>query len=223
METPRPAEDARLRAYDIAFAEVHEALARGDAGPLDRHFARENLSPPRILWNPEREALPDDAILHAAHGYWDRIRGASALPDWCDFHAEELGFDIVHLAVVDPIPGTTDFRFAVYGSAVSDTSLRDYRGDTVREMGLRAGSPLPILYRAVYALARQRRAPVYTWSMAPPWQPVVAWNRLVLPFAFAGDDVRFLVCLRSEGKRAVDEDAMRAAAARLAADPSVRR
>jgi len=217
METPRPSGDARARAYEDAFVEAFEALASGDAGPLDRHFAREGLSPPRIVWEPRPDALPDDAILRATYAYWDRIRGRHLLPDWCDFHAEDLGVDIVHLAVVDPIPGTDDFRFAVYGSAVSDTSLRDYRGDTVREMTLRAGTPLPILYRVVYALARQRRSPAFTWSVAPAWQPVLAWNRLVLPFAHA-DDLRFLVCLRGEGKRDVPEDDLRAAAARLAKD-----
>lgn len=218
MNASDPPGDARTRAYDKAFDEVLEALARGDSGPLDRQFTKLGLAAPRIVWNPVGDALPD-ASLRTTHAYWNGIRGARALPDWSDLHAEDLGIDVVHLAVVDPVPGAVDFRFAVYGSAVSNTAMHDYRGETVREMGLRAGTPGPMLYRAVYALVRQLRIPVFTWNVAPPWQPVEAWNRIVLPFTFAGDELRFLVCLKGEGTRDVSDAVLREAAARLAEDP----
>ncbi len=218
MEVPRPSGDARARAHDDAFAKALEALARDDTGPIDRHFTGIGLAAPRIAWSPATDALPD-ATLRATHAHWNRIRGPREMPDWSDLHAEELGVDVVHLAVVDPVPDADDFRFAVYGSAVSSAAMRDYRGETVREMALRAGTPGPMLYRVVYALARRRRVPAFTWNLAPPWQPFVAWNRIVLPFAFAGGESRFLVCLKGEGPREVSGDALREGTARLATDP----
>lgn len=218
MNAPDPTDEAHTRAYDEAFGLVLDALARDDTRPLDAQFTKLGLAAPRVVWNPATDALPD-ATLRATHAYWNRIRGAREMPDWGDLHVEVLGIDVVHLAVVDPVRDAVDFRFAVYGSAVSNVAMRDYRGETVRGMGLRAGTPGPMLYRAVYALVRQRRVPAFTWNVAPPWQEVEAWNRLVLPFAFADGELRFLVCLKGEGSRQVGESAAREGAARLATDP----
>ncbi|MBI3507443.1 MAG: hypothetical protein HY059_21620 [Proteobacteria bacterium] len=204
---------------DAAFEALVGELSRGETATLDRHFADLGLKLPKLVWDPPADAMPD-AALRATHAHWQRLRRARAMPHWRELHVEELGVAVVHLAVVDPLPGTLDFRFAVYGSAIVDTALRDYRGETVCSMAKRAGTPGPLLYRAVYALARQRMLPAYTWNVAPPWQAVEGWHRLVLPFACDSEaGLRFLVCLKSEGTRAVPETALRDGERRLEFDP----
>ncbi|MBI3507442.1 MAG: hypothetical protein HY059_21615 [Proteobacteria bacterium] len=214
-------QDARAQAYDLAFRTALDGLARGDSGALDRTFTDLGLKKPVLVLEPATKALPD-ATLRTVHAHWLALRGDRDMPDWPDFSIEGLGVDAVHLAVVDPVPGTSDFRFEVYGSSVIGAARRDYRGETVREMGLRVGTPGPLLYRAVYALVKQRRVPAYTWNVAPPWQKVEAWNRLVLPFALDGD-IRFLVCLKGDGTRAVSDAAAYEGEKRLAFNPTVPR
>jgi hypothetical protein len=85
-------------------------------------------------------------------------------------------------------------------------------------MGLRVGTPGPQFYRAVYALALKRRIPAFTWNVAPPWQKVEAWNRIVLPLAFEGG-LRFLVCLKSDGVRVVPDSTAYEGEKRLGFDP----
>lgn len=202
------------QAYDEAFARARAALAAGDAGPLADWFARDGAPPPRVTWDPGPEHLPE-GTLRGALAHWKALRGTNAMPDWRDLHAEELGVDMVNLAVVDPADG--DFRFALYGSAIARKAQHDYRGETVREMALRTRTPGPLLYHVVYSLALERGVVAATWSAAPVWQPIVAWHRLVLPFASTQGPapVRFLVAMRPDGERSVSADVSRAAQLRL--------
>jgi hypothetical protein len=204
---------------DAKFADVLARLAEGDETPLARLFAETGDLPPRIVWDPPPDGLPD-ATLRNVHAVWTALRRGRAMPDWRDLHAEAFGADLVHLAVVDP-QADDDFRFVVYGSAVSNVAWRSYEGETLREMGQRTGVPGPIFYRAVYAMAARGRRPVFTWNAAPPWQSVTGWNRLVLPFARAdGAGLRFLVGVKSEGKRAVAPEAARTWRERIDAAPA---
>jgi len=205
--------------FDAKFADVFARLAEGDETPLARLFAETGDLPPRIVWDPSDADLPDPT-LRAVRAHWQALRRGRAMPDWRDLHAETLGIDLVHLAVVDPL-ADEDFRFVVYGSAVSNVAWRSYEGETLREMGLRTGVPGLVFYRAVYAVAARRRLAVFTWNAAPPWQAVTGWNRLVLPFVHPdGTGLRFLVAVKSEGKRAVAPDAVRTWRARIDAVPT---
>jgi hypothetical protein len=207
---------------ESTFERVFDELARGETATLDSHFAGRGLPLPRVVWNPDNEVLPD-ASLRATHAHWSAMRKDRAMPDWRDLRAEELGVDVVNLAVVDPVPGTLDYRFALYGSAVAGAAKRDYRGETVREMALRTGTPGPLLYRAVYAMVQKTGLPAFTWNVAPPWQAVAGWNRIVLPFAADDAAIRFLVCLKSEGTRTVAAAAQRDGEMRLEFNPDALR
>jgi hypothetical protein len=210
--------DEAARAYDAAFDAAFAELAEGRLEPFARHFAAHRQDPPRLAWDPPADSLPDPT-LRQARVRWDAIRAGRRMPDWRDLHVESLGVDVVHLAIVDPLPGAHDFRFALYGSAISGMALRDYRGETVRGMGLRTGTPGPMFYRATYALCRTRGLPLVTWSAAPPWQPVEGWNRLVLPFTHdEGTGLRFLVCMKADGSRTVPDVVAREGMRRLRAD-----
>jgi hypothetical protein len=205
--------------FDAKFADILARLTAGDETPLERLFAETGDLPPRIVWDPSDADLPDPT-LRAVRAHWQALRRGRTMPDWRDLHAETLGIDLVHLAVVDPLPDQ-DFRFVVYGSAVSNVAWRSYEGETLREMGLRTGVPGPVFYRAVYAVAARRRLAVFTWNAAPPWQAVTGWNRLVLPFVHpGGTGLRFLVAVKSEGKRAVAPDAVRTWRERIDAVPT---
>jgi hypothetical protein len=215
-DSPLPPDGAYMRAYDETFARARAALAQDDLRPLARAFADDGCPPPRVTWNPAPDQI-GEATLRGALDRWNALHGGLGLPNWRALHAEELGIDMVHLSVVDPVDGGGDFRFALYGSAVAGKAQRDYRGETVREMALRVRTPGPLFYHAVYSIAFERRIAAATWSAAPPWQPVVAWNRLVLPFAFGGGTtgIRFLVAMKPDGTREVSGDVRRAAEKRL--------
>jgi hypothetical protein len=209
---------AGLPHEDDAFRSLVAELSRGETATLDRHFADLGVEPPRLVWNPPVDTLPD-ASLRATYAHWRHLCRGRAIPNWRELHVEELGVDVVHLAVVDPVPGTLDFRFVLYGSAVAGAAKRDYRGETLREMAVRTGTPGPLLYRAVYAMAQKTGLPAFTWNVAPPWQAFTGWNRIVLPFAADEEQSRFLVCLKGEGTRTVSEAARREGEARLEYDP----
>ena len=154
---PDLSKDARAQAYDAAFDAVLDGLTRDDSAALDRSFADLGLKKPVLVWDPATRALPD-ATLRATHVHWLALRSMRAMPDWVDLDVKELGVGVVHLAVVDPVPDTLDFRFETYGASVAGAARRDYRGETVREMAIRTGTPGPLLYRAVYAMVRERFA-----------------------------------------------------------------
>ncbi len=213
-DQPDEQQGSYARVYDAAFAQARAALDAGDMAPLADWFARAGAPPPRVIWRPTAEDLPEGA-LRGALANWTAL-AAGGIPDWRRLHAEEMGVDMVHLSVVDPVEDG-DFRFALYGSAIASTAKRDYRGETVREMALRVRTPGPLFYHVVYSLALARGIPAATWSAAPPWQPVAAWHRLVLPFAFGegGSRTRFLVAMKPDGTREVSSEAKREAEVRL--------
>lgn len=112
------------------------------------------------------------------------------------------------LALVDPVDDGRDFRYAVYGSSVAGVVMRDYQGETTREMAARTGTASPILYLVLYALALERREAVWSWTTANRWQEVEHWQRLVLPVLGRDDrELRFVAGMIPGGRKKLDPGA----------------
>jgi len=118
--------------------------------------------------------------------YWDRLRGASALPIWEGFEAEELAAMAESLSVQDVMGTDGNARFLVrfHGKRIAEAYGSLCQGKFLDEI-------LPPLYREV-ALATYHRVlttklPVYTITdMRDRDGRIVNYERLLLPFSHDG-------------------------------------
>jgi hypothetical protein len=181
---------------ESAFEEVLAALAENRNGILEKYT---QLAPPIVCWEPTLDDVPI-AVHRECLTRWHLLRGTRQLPDWGDFRTEEFGAVVTRSTVVDPIPGTTDLRYRIYGSRVAENEGRDWEGATLGDVARVRRSLGPLLIRAVYILARERRVPVYTWHARATRSHFDGWHRLVLPFAApAPYEVRFMSAIEVEG------------------------
>jgi len=183
---------------ESAFEEVLAALAENRNGILEKYT---QLAPPIVCWEPTLDDVPI-AIHRDCLTRWHLLRGTRQLPDWRDFRTEEFGAVVTRSTVVDPIPGTTDLRYRIYGSRVAENEGRDWEGATLGDVARVRRSLGPLLIRAVYILARERRVPVYTWHARATGNHFDGWHRLVLPFAApAPYEVRFMSAIEVVGSQ----------------------
>jgi hypothetical protein len=181
---------------ESAFEEVLAALAENRNGILEKYT---QFAPPIVCWEPTLDDVPI-AVHRECLTRWHLLRGERQIPDWSDFRTEEFGAVVTRSTVVDPIPGTTDLRYRIFGSRVAENEGRDWEGATLGDVAQVRRSLGPLLIRAVYLLARERRVPVYTWHARATGGRFDGWHRLVLPFAApAPHDIRFMSAIEVEG------------------------
>lgn len=174
---------------EAAFEDVLAALAENRFGILEKYT---RLATPIVCWAPAAEAVPIP-ILRNCLAQWHALRGDRAMPDWRDFRSEDFGAIVSRASVVDPIPGSTDLRYRIFGSRVAECVGRDWEGSTIGDIARSYHSLGPILVRAVYNLARERKVPVYTWHTRAFNRRIDDWHRIVLPFQVpASTEMRFL-------------------------------
>lgn len=174
---------------EAAFEDVLAALAESRSGILEKYT---RFATPIVCWAPTAEAVPIPA-LRTCLTQWYALRGDRTLPDWRDFRSEEFGAIVSRSSVVDPIPGSTDLRYRIFGSRLAESAGRDWEGATVGDIARASRCLGPIMVRAVYNLARGRRIPVYTRHARAQSRRVDEWHRVVLPFRVSDQsDVRFL-------------------------------
>ncbi len=174
---------------EAAFEDVLAALAESRSGILEKYT---RLATPIVCWAPAAETVPIP-ILRTCLTQWHALRGERTVPDWRDFRSEEFGAIVSRSSVVDPIPGSTDLRYRIFGSRLAESAGRDWEGATVGDIARACRCLGPIMARAVYNLARDRKVPVYTWHARAHSRRVDEWHRIVLPFhAPDRSDIRFL-------------------------------
>jgi len=171
--------NALISDLEAAFEEVLSALAENRNGVLEKYT---DLAPPVVAWEPTPEQIPVP-ILSDCLRRWRALRGARSLPDWCDFRTEEFRSIVTRATIVDPIPGTMDLRYQLYGSRLAEIAGQDWEGATVSDLVRARRSLGALLIRAVYILARERQLPAYTWHPRPVRGRIEGWHRLVLPFS----------------------------------------
>jgi len=118
--------------------------------------------------------------------YWDRLRGANALPMWEGFEAEELAAMAESLSIQDVTGTDGNARFLVrfHGKRIAEAYGSVCQGKFLDEI-------LPPVYRDV-ALSTYRRVlatklPVYTIADTPDREGrTVHYERLLLPFSHDG-------------------------------------
>ncbi len=170
---------ALISDLEVAFEEVLIALSENRNGVLEKYT---DLTPPVVTWEPTPEHVPVP-VLGDCLKRWDALRNGRAMPDWSDFRTEEFRSVVTRASIVDPVPGTTDMRYRLYGSRLTEIAGRDWEGSTLSDMAKVRRSLGPLLFRAVYIIARERQIPAYTWHARSTRSQIEGWHRLVLPFS----------------------------------------
>jgi hypothetical protein len=180
---------------ESAFEEVLAALCENRNGLLLRYCV---FAPPVVTWDPPPDSVPVPA-LRAALECWLALRGTRTLPDWRDFHVEEFGPLAANATVVDPIPGTRDLRYRIFGSQLAETIGQDWEGSTAIEICQTRRTIGPLICRAVFLIACERRTCVYTFHSDDYRGQPHAVHRVVLPFAVPEPHrVRFVAATAAE-------------------------
>lgn len=79
---------------------------------------------PKKLQNPALAFLKD---------YWERKRGARAMPARADIRPSEMKEHLGWIMLLDVLPGAHDFRFRTVGTRVTEYFLSDATGKTLTE------------------------------------------------------------------------------------------
>lgn len=83
----------------------------------------------------DRESIPTlDPVLRFYFDYWQRVRGARAMPARADIRPAEIKSHIGSIVIAEALGDFDDFRFKLIGTDVSRYFLADGAGRTVREM-----------------------------------------------------------------------------------------
>ncbi|MBL8834531.1 MAG: PAS domain-containing protein [Rhodospirillales bacterium] len=174
---------------EAAFEDVLVALAQSRSGVLEKYT---RFAAPTVCWSPAVEAVPIPALRNGL-ARWHALRGDRQIPDWHDFRSEEFGMIVSRSSVVDPIPGTTDLRYRIFGSRIAESVGRDWEGATIGDIARAEHRLGPVMIRAVYILAHERKVPVYTRHSRARGRYVDEWHRIVLPFRTPeSSGIRFL-------------------------------
>ena len=119
--------------------------------------------------------------------YWDRLRGANALPRWEGFEAEELAAMAESLSIQDVIGNDGKARFMIrfHGKRIAEAYGSLCQGRFLDEI-------LPPLYRdaalSTYYRVLTTKLPIYTIADTHDRDGrIVHYERLLLPFSH--DDV----------------------------------
>lgn len=71
--------------------------------------------------------------------YWERKRGARAMPSRADIRPSEMKEHLGWIMLLDVLPGAQDFRFRTVGTRVTEYFLTEATGKTVTEAFARYG------------------------------------------------------------------------------------
>jgi hypothetical protein len=127
-----------------------------------------------------------DQRLQAVYAYWQRKRGARAMPSRADIEPMEMAPLLQHLMLVDVEEGPR-FRYRLFGTAVVAAFGMDPTGQYVDAVMQGAYKEFLLgLYRDVVALRR----PVYSTSVYGTQRDAAMWTeRLMLPLSTNGETV----------------------------------
>jgi hypothetical protein len=101
-----------------------------------------------FVTRPDLSDIPRFAELKQ---YWDRKRGARAMPTRADVDPAELREHLGWLYLIDVLPDLTDFRYRLLGSHMTEAYGRDSTGKTVSELYQESH---PDYYQALMTLYR---------------------------------------------------------------------
>jgi hypothetical protein len=141
--------------------------------------------------DPPRSSAPALAFLQ---DYWNRKRGARAMPARADIVPAEMKAYIRAIVLVDALPDFADFRYRMIGSDITEHMLSDATGKTVREAFARYGESAIEGAIAGYAhVARHHVAMRLYGSAAWLYQPHLDFESLHLPLSDDGVAVNMIL------------------------------
>lgn len=166
-------------------------LVAGRLGDVNRCFLANGVSAPVVTWSPDPPAIPA-APLSFLMQYWRMLAKAGPLPRHDAVDALDLAPALGYINILEPMPGSEDLRYRLFGSAVAEVSGFDLTG---KALSLHPASA----YVTEFALATtkaciRRREPLLTIRQPAGADRTFRWPRLALPLTDGtGDVVRVIV------------------------------
>lgn len=132
-----------------------------------------------------------ELVLQDLLGYWNKCRGARAVPARADIDVTEVPVLLPYIFIIDVFDGPRDFRFRVAG-----THIRDALGEEIT--GKHIGEVFPPEFGAeVYSIwshvIDDRRPVRGTGDLWIPGREFVKWEGLAMPLSSDGDGVNMLL------------------------------
>ena len=144
-----------------------------------------------VEFDPPRSSKPALAFLK---DYWDKKRGASAMPSRADINPADMKKHIRAIVLVEALPDYNDFRYRMIGSDVTEHMLGDATGKTVREAFVRYSQAAADGAIAGYAhVARKNVVMRLHGSAAWLLQPHLDFDSLHLPLSDDGVTVNMIL------------------------------
>ncbi len=153
----------------------------------------------RLVLAPSLRDLPFEE-LKAVLRYWRDLPRSGGIPDVLKVDPDRLLVALGYIMLVDLGEAEDDFRYALYGSKISEVSGFDMTGKSVWDIP--TTTDVQVFLAACYMAVQRLKRPLYSVHEAPPLITVSQWHRLILPLGKNGEVRRFLVCNIpiSEGK-----------------------
>ncbi len=152
-------------------------------------FSRREATEAALATAPAQPALHPS--LQALWQFWDRLRGARAMPRADEIDAFVLRPWLGHIVLLDVVDDGCEFRYRVYGSLVAEQFGFDLTGRLVGDCEPMIG-PQPLAeYRRVASVGR----PEAVARMSPAKRDFLKMDKLALPLARAdGGPVTRILC-----------------------------
>jgi hypothetical protein len=126
--------------------------------------------------------------------YWDKKRGARAMPRRADIDPVELRTHLPYFGLVDVIDGGRDFRFRLLGTEFSRLFGRDSTGKTLTEVyGAGCADVLRWMTTSYAEVLRTKRPVLRLGSMRAVRKDFIRCDSLLLPLADDGEHVNMIM------------------------------
>lgn len=132
-----------------------------------------------------------DQILGPALAYWERKRGARAMPSRAEIEPSEITALLPNLQLIDVAEAGARFRYRLVGTAIVEAFGREYTGKWLDELFATKRSKFA---EEVYRLVCRERLPVFarsTYVTATERQLIA--NRLCMPLSANGATVTMIM------------------------------
>lgn len=173
------------------------SIAAGDLAPLERLFIEARARPPRVVWEPDPEALRTPVLQRLLVAWRALSPGPGRPPPPSKAQELATGNDSDWTMLLEPSqpidaerPSHLErFVYRHYGAGIARSYGRDMTGQTMHGFPGHIG----LFFAAIYTAVQHRPEPVFTEHEPPAVVLVRSWQRLILPFAEPGRAVSHFV------------------------------
>lgn len=197
-QTP-PALDSALQPIDWdRISRWTASILAADLAPIAAIFLQHGAPAPVLVWSPTPDDPQSEPPRHLL-AHWSSLATGDRLPAIHQIDPLDLRPALGYVIIIDVVADGQDFRYRLFGSAVSSVSGFDMTGRLVSEHP--ASTYVTEFSIAVGRAAIRRRAAVYTARRPVGAQDTLLWERLVLPLVDENGRVaRLLIAATPIGK-----------------------